>query len=345
MRTLTFRKWLFVTLGALAVLAAVVFVAATLGKGLGFTDSFSTIFRPGPHDSAAYQIVWCVRLPRVFLAVIVGAALSIAGASFQAILRNPLAEPYILGISSGGALGAVLSVFLGIHYVAIAGARISVLPLFAFCGCMATMFIVYALAFSGRGYLRHSLILTGVIVGAFLSAFVLFFTSLVDIHRLPSVIYWLMGNLGRPLEDVSLWLIWVYVLAGSVGLFLLARSFNTLALGDETARSLGTDPARTRKLAFVAGSLVVSAAVAACGLIGFVGLIIPHTARLALGSDNRLLLPASFLLGGAFLAGADTVARVIISNQELPVGVITALCGAPVFLVLMRTRMKKSYFG
>ena len=336
---------MLITLAALAVLAVVVFIAATLGKGLGFGDSISTIFSPGQEETAAYQIVWRVRLPRVFLAVIVGAALSIAGASFQAILRNPLAEPYILGISSGGALGAVLSVFLGIHFLTIAGSRISILPLFAFCGCLATMFLVYTLAFSGRGYLRHSLILTGVIVGAFLSAFVLFFTSLVDMHRLPSVIYWLMGNLNRPLEDVSLWIIWIYVLAGSVALFMLGRSFNTLALGDETAESLGTDPAKTRKLAFIAGSLVVSAAVAACGLIGFVGLIVPHTTRLVLGSDNRLLLPVSFLLGGAFLAGADTVARTIIMNQDLPVGVITALCGAPVFLILMRTRMKKSYFG
>jgi iron complex transport system permease protein len=345
MRTLTFRRWLLVTLAALGVLVVVIFFASTLGRGLGFSESLSTIFSPGQEQTAAHQIVWRVRLPRVFLAVIVGAALSIAGASFQAILRNPLAEPYILGISSGGALGAIVSVFLGLHFVTIAGSRVSVLPLFAFCGCLATMFLVYALAFSGRGYLRHSLILTGVIVGAFLSAFVLFFTSLVDMQRLPSVIYWLMGNLNRPLEDVSLWIIWVYVMAGAVALFLLARSFNTLALGDETAHSLGTDPARTRRFAFIAGSLVVSAAVASCGLIGFVGLIIPHTARLALGSDNRLLLPVSFLLGGAFLAGADTVARVLIRNQELPVGVITALCGAPVFLVLMRTRMKESYFG
>jgi iron complex transport system permease protein len=342
MQVLTFRKWLLFTLAALAVLAAVMFLAATLGTGLGFGESLSTILSPGQKQAAAYQIIWLVRLPRVFLAVIVGAALSIAGASFQAILRNPLAEPYILGISSGGALGAVLAVFFGIE---LSFLGFSGMTVFAFSGCLATMFFVYALAFGAGSHLRHSLILTGVIVGAFLSSFVLFFTSLVDIDRLHSVIYWMMGNLGNPVREPSLAVLGGFVLAGSVILFLLARPFNTLAFGDETARALGTNPVATRRLTFVAASLVVGAAVAAAGLIGFVGLIIPHALRLLFGSDNRLLLPVSFLAGGAFLAAADAVARVVIANQQLPVGVITALCGAPVFLVLMRTRMKKSYFG
>lgn len=326
----------------LVLLALVVFLAATLGTGLGFGDSLSAIFSAGGKDSAHYQIIWMVRLPRVLLAVIVGAALSVAGASFQAILRNPLAEPYILGISSGGALGAVLSIFLGIELTFLGFSGMTV---FAFCGCLLTMVLVYALAFGTGSHLRHGLILTGVIVGAFLSAFVLFFTSLVDIDRLHSVIYWMMGNLGNPVSEPSLAALGAFVLAGSMLLFVLSRSFNTLAFGDETARALGTDPMRTRALTFVGASLVVGAAVSAAGLIGFVGLIVPHALRLLFGSDNRLLLPASFLLGGAFLAGADAVARVIIENQQLPVGVITALCGAPVFLVLMRARMKKSYFG
>jgi iron complex transport system permease protein len=345
MKALTFRKWLLVLVGAFGVLAIVVLLAATLGSGRGFLESVSTILFPGSADTASHDIIWRIRLPRVLLAVIVGAALSIAGASFQAILRNPLAEPYILGISSGGALGAVMAVFLGVESTVLFGLRVQMMPLFAFCGCILTMAAVYALAFAGGRHLRHSLILTGVIVGAFLSAFVLFFTSLVDIDRLHSVIFWMMGNLAAPLESLSLVLLAVYVLAGSAMLLLLARSFNTLAFGDETARALGSDPVRTRRLAFVGASLVVAAAVSAAGLIGFVGLIVPHSVRLAFGSDNRLLLPVSFLLGGAFLAGADAVARIIIQNQQLPVGVVTALCGAPVFLVLMRARMKKPYFG
>jgi iron complex transport system permease protein len=271
--------------------------------------------------------------------------LSVAGASFQAILRNPLAEPYILGISSGGALGAVLSILLGVGSIAFLGLEISVAPLFAFAGCLGTMALVYALAFGGGSHMRHGLILTGVIVGAFLSAFVLFFTSLVRFDRLQSVIYWMMGNLNRPLEPVSLLPLAAYVLIGCAILFMLARSFNTLAFGDETARALGTDPVKTRRYAFIAASLVVSAAVSATGLVGFVGLIVPHATRLLFGSDNRLLLPASFLFGAAFLVAADAVARVIIKNQQLPVGVITALCGAPVFLILMRARMRKSYFS
>ncbi len=342
MKALTFKKWVLVLLGALTLLAVVMFFGATFGTGLGFGESLSAIFSPGERDSASYQIIWMVRLPRVFLAVIVGAALSIAGASFQAILRNPLAEPYILGISSGGALGAVLSIFLGIELTFLGFSGMTV---FAFCGCLLTMVLVYALAFGAGSHLRHSLILTGVIVGAFLSAFVLFFTSLVDIDRLHSVIYWMMGNLGNPVSEPSLAALGAFVLTGSVLLFLLARQFNTLAFGDETARALGTNPVRTRAFTFVGASLVVGAAVSAAGLIGFVGLIIPHAVRLVFGSDNRLLLPVSFLLGGAFLAAADAVARVIIANQQLPVGVITALCGAPVFLILMRARMKKSYFG
>lgn len=342
MRALTFRKWSLVLLAALAVLLVVGFFAATLGTGLGFGESLRTFFSPGEPDSAAYQIIWKIRLPRVLLAVIVGAALSIAGASFQAILRNPLAEPYILGISSGGALGAVLSIFLGIELTFFG---FSGMTIFAFCGCLVTMLLVYALAFGAGSHLRHSLILTGVIVGAFLSAFVLFFTSLVDIDRLHTVIYWMMGNLGNPVREPSLVALAAFVLTGSLLLFVLTRSFNTLAFGDETARALGTDPVRTRALTFVAASLVVGAAVSAAGLIGFVGLIVPHAVRLAFGSDNRLLLPASFLLGGAFLAAADALARVVIENQQLPVGVITALCGAPVFIVLMRARMRKSYFG
>lgn len=341
MKALTFKRWLLVLLAALGVLLLVTFFAATLGTGLGFVESLAAISSPGSPKSAAYQIIWMARLPRILLAIIVGAGLSVAGASFQAILRNPLAEPYILGISSGGALGAVLAILLGVNY-AILG--FSVATLFAFGGCLTTMFLVYALAFGG-GHLRHSLILTGVIVGAFLSAFVLFFTSLVDADRLRSVVYWLMGNLNYPLAPFSLAALGALVLVGSCALFVLARPFNILAMGDETASALGTDPVRIRKLTFVAASLVVSAVVSAAGLIGFVGLIIPHATRLLFGSDNRLLLPASFLLGGAFLVGADTAARVVVENQQLPVGVVTALCGAPVFLVLMRARMKKSYFG
>ncbi len=342
MKVLTFKRWLLVLLAALGMLIVVSFLAATLGTGLGFSQSLSAIFSPPGRDTPAYQIIWLVRLPRVFLAIIVGAGLSIAGASFQAILRNPLAEPYILGISSGGALGAVLSIFLGLNLVFLGFSSVTLL---AFAGCMATMFLVYKLAFGAGSHLRHSLILTGVIVGAFLSAFVLFFTSLVNIDRLHSVIFWMMGNLGSPLESLSLLTLAAYVLVGSAALFYLARPFNVLALGDETARALGTDPVRTRRYAFIASSLVVGAAVSATGLIGFVGLIIPHATRLLFGSDNRLLLPASFLFGGAFLVAADAVARTLISNQQLPVGVVTALCGAPVFLILMRARMKGSYFA
>ena len=345
MGVLTYKKWVAIVLLATALLALVAFFSVTTGTGLGFAESISTIFFPSSSKLASYQIIWQVRLPRVLLAIIVGAALSISGASFQAILRNPLAEPYILGLSSGGALGAVVAVFLGINAVGFVFLGFSLMMIFAFAGCLLTVVIVYSLAFGTGTHMRHSLILTGVIAGAFLASFVLFLTSLLEIDRLHSVIYWMMGNLASPLEESSLVALAVYTLAGSLFLFTRARAFNALAFGDDTACSLGIDPARTRRNTFIAASLVVSASVSATGLIGFVGLIVPHSVRLLFGSDNRIVLPVSFLLGGSFLAAADLAARIIIQNQQLPVGVITALCGAPVFLILMRAKMNTSYFG
>jgi iron complex transport system permease protein len=324
-RALTFRRWVLVVAGLAAVLAIVGLLAAALGTGLSFGESISALFRPDGGERSAYQIMWLVRLPRVCLAVVVGAALSVAGASFQAIMGNPLAEPYILGLSSGAALGAVLATFMGLDNAVfeVLGVRICfpVFALFALAGCLFSTAVVFGLSFGTAGRQRHSLILTGVIVGAFFSALVLFFTSLVRVERLHAVVYWMMGNLAYPLQPVQLGVVAAAVAAGAGALFAMARPFNALALGDETARATGVDPAR------------------------FVGLIVPHVVRLTFGSDNRLVLPASFLLGGAFLAAADAAARVLIRNQQLPVGVVTALCGAPVFLALMRARMRGSSFA
>lgn len=342
MKALSARRF-FVSMSVVVVItAATLLICVPISSAIGFSESVDTLFHPGTASLSQYQIIYEIRLPSVILAAIVGAALSVAGVTFQAILRNPLADPYILGVSSGSALGAVIAVFTGASF-ALAG--FSTVSVFSFAGSILTTAMVYFLA-SGRGHqLRYNLILTGVIVGAFLSAFVLLFTATLRHNDLPRVVFWLMGNLGTPLEHFPLGIISLYVIAGSAVLFAVSRSFNAIMLGDEAAFALGCNPARLRTYAFLLGSLIVSAAVSVSGLIGFVGLIVPHTMRLLVGSDHRILLPASFFAGAAFLAAADTLARSALPDRQIPVGVVTALCGAPVFLILMRTRMRKSYFG
>jgi iron complex transport system permease protein len=341
-RALSARRFFALILAVIVITAVTLFICILFGSQIGFSDSLTAFLYPREASISQYQIIYEFRLPRVILAAIVGAALSVAGVTFQAILRNPLAEPYILGISSGSALGAVVAIFTGASF-ALAG--FSTISIFSFAGSILTTAIVYLLA-SGRGHeFRYNFILTGVIVGAFLSAFVLLLTATLRHNDLPRVVFWLMGNLGTPLEDFPLGVISLYVIAGSALLFAASRSFNAIMLGDEAAFALGCNPARLRSFAFLLGSLIVSAAVSVSGLVGFVGLIVPHTVRLALGSDHRILLPASFFAGAAFLAAADTLARSILPDRQIPVGVVTALCGAPVFLILMRTRMRKSYFG
>ena len=341
-KALSARKFFALTAAIFGITVATISVCILIGSQLGFSESLSALLHPREAPLSQYQIIYEFRLPRVLLAALVGAALSVAGVTFQAIVRNPLAEPYILGISSGGALGAVVAILIGAS-VTIAG--FSTVSVFSFVGCILTTAIVYLLA-RGRGHqVRYNLILTGVIVGAFLSAFVLLFTATLRHNDLPRVVFWLMGNLGTPLEDFPLSIISLYVIVGSSLLFAASRGFNAIMLGDEAASALGCSPGRVRSYGFFLGSLIVSAAVSVSGLVGFVGLIVPHTLRLIVGSDHRILLPASFFAGAAFLCAADTLARSVLPDRQIPVGVVTALCGAPVFLILMRTRMRKSYFG
>jgi iron complex transport system permease protein len=276
-------------------------------------------------------IVMEVRLPRVLLAFLVGASLAAVGVALQALLRNPLADPYILGVSSGAALGAVMALQMGIGW---AFAGFSALHLFAFLGAGATIVIIYRMVVAEGRVPVHTLLLAGVIINAIISALILFLTSVSDSTSAFRMFFWLMGNLAT-LGYAGLGALAVLV---AVGIGLLggqARNLNLLALGEETARGLGLEVERVKHMIFFTSALVTGAVVAVSGLIGFVGMVVPHAIRMVLGADHRLLLPAAALFGGVFLMVADTVARSLLAPTELPVGVITALCGGPFFIYLL----------
>lgn len=275
-----------------------------------------------------------VRLPRLLLAFFVGGSLSIVGVVLQALLRNPLADPFVIGISSGAALGAAMALLLG---VGAAIGTISALPVCAFLGALGSLLLVYRLSARHAGFSVYTLLLAGVVVNAIFSALILFLTSVADPNKTFGMYAWLMGTLTGP-DYVTLLILGGYL---SVGLGLLAtkaRALNLLTLGEETARSLGVEVERVKKLVFLMSALVTGAVVAFSGLIGFVGLIVPHAIRLGVSADHRLLMPLSGLVGGAFLMVADTVARTMLSPVELPVGVVTALVGGPIFLYLLMQR-------
>ena len=276
-------------------------------------------------------IVLEVRLPRVLLAFLVGASLAAVGVALQALLRNPLADPYILGVSSGAALGAVLALQMGIGW---AFAGFSALHLFAFLGAGATLVTIYRVVVTEGRVPVHTLLLAGVIINAIISALILFITSVSDSTSAFRMFFWLMGNL-TTLGYAGLGALAVLVAVGVGLLSVQARNLNLLALGEETARGLGLAVERMKRLIFLTTALVTGAVVAVSGLIGFVGMVVPHAMRMVLGADHRLLLPAAALFGGVFLMVADTVARSLLAPTELPVGVITALCGGPFFIYLL----------
>ena len=285
---------------------------------------------------AATSIVVHLRLPRVLLAITVGAGLAGAGAVFQGLLRNPLADPYIVGVSGGAAFGATLAITTGLAAGALG---IAATPLLAFAGALAATTVVYGLARRGGETPVEDLLLAGVAVSAFLAALVTWL-QLAGGESLQRVIFWLMGGFsGRGWPHLAMAAPSVLVGLGVAWLF--GRDLNAMLLGDETAQSLGVEVGATRRVLIAASSLMAAAAVAAAGLIGFIGLIVPHLLRLAVGPDHRRLIPAAALGGAILLVLADMLARSAIMSTELPVGVLTAAMGAPFFLfVLLRERRR-----
>lgn len=274
------------------------------------------------------SILFDIRLPRILLAAAVGASLAAAGASYQALLRNPLAEPYLLGISNGAAVGTMLSlVFLS----SFEWAR----PLLAFVGALSATFVVYRLALGRTGATPERLILSGVIVTTFLSSVIVFVTTLLDATRIRSFTFWLLGDLSGSTSSLLLVAIIVSLVCTAV-LTAHARSLNLLMLGERDAFDLGVEVSRVRFTVFIAASLLVGSSVASSGSVGYVGLVVPHLVRLSIGSDNRMTIPAATICGAIFVVVADTIARTVIAPRELPVGAITALIGAPLFIYLLR---------
>ncbi len=339
---LTNARWM-ATLGILAFAAiGVSFVCLHFGAqpiAYGeilrvFVDAMSRKELDGGTSDIASTILLQIRWPRMLLGFLVGCSLATVGVALQALLRNPLADPYVLGVSSGAALGAAVGVLLGAGTTFLAE---TALPVCGFAGGLLALVIVYRMAASYEQLPIHSLLLTGVILNAIFSALIMFITSILEPNRSYGMMAWLMGTLTAPTYGGLAGLI-VYLSIGLVLLFGQMRVLNILALGEESARTLGVDTERAKRFIFVLAALVTGAVVSVSGMIGFIGMVVPHAVRLVTGADHRLLLPASALVGGIFLMGADTIARTLISPAEIPVGIITALAGGPFFVYLLLWR-------
>ncbi|MGH7466515.1 MAG: FecCD family ABC transporter permease [Longimicrobiales bacterium] len=321
-----------IVLLAVAVLAMIVLSVAVGAAGLPLSRVVDTLLGNGTSSERA--IVLDLRLPRALLGLLVGGSLALSGTVFQALLRNPLAEPYVLGVSGGAAVGAVSAIVLGVHQRAPA-----LVPMAALVTALLSILLVLRIALQvGRALDSRILLLAGVIVAAFFNAIILLLLTLADVETFHSAVFWLMGSLTGASWQAGL-LIAAYIIPAIVIVLALARPLNLLAAGEEIALHLGVRVTRVRTIAFVVASLLVAVSVAACGVIGFVGLIVPHALRIVWGGEHRFLLVASFLAGGAFLLLADTGARTLAAPTELPVGVITALVGVPLFVLLLRRRL------
>ena len=321
---------------ALPLLLVGLILALLIGLYVGYQPLDLVSLRSDPIARAVFLRL---RLPRVVMAGLVGASLATVGAALQALFRNPLADPFTLGVSGGASLGASIAIALGL------GVSLLGLPLVfiaAFVGAGVSVFVVYRLARSGSGViLPGALLLAGVVLNLCASAGVLVIQYLATYGRALQILRWMIGSLDVVGFDL-IWKMLILLIPGWLVLFAHARDLHLLATGEESAASLGVDVRRTERIVFAASSLIVGVTVSVGGTIGFVGLIVPHAARLLFGQDVRVLLPASFLLGAAFLVLADTLARVAISPSELPVGAITALMGGPVFLILLRRQQRYS---
>ncbi|HKV03984.1 MAG TPA: iron ABC transporter permease [Candidatus Acidoferrales bacterium] len=342
MRPLTPRRvaWICAALGG--VLFAAVVVSLRMGAyPISVSDIVMTLFRGAigrwnDVPSGFASIVWEIRLPRIALGILVGASLSTAGAGFQALLRNPLADPYVLGVSSGAALGAILSLIAAPH--APGGIQVA-----AFLGAAATTAAVYFLGRRGGQLDSATLLLAGIVAASFLSAIIMFLMTTLSGRDLRGMAFWLMGDLSTisPANPArwfeALFLIFA-IAAGAI--YATSSDLNLILTGEQEARHLGVNVNRVKLVVYVAASILTGLAVSVSGAIGYVGLLVPHVMRMMFGTDYRLLIPTSAIGGAILIVLADTVARTIVGPTELPVGAMTAVAGAPVFIYLMRRRVR-----
>ncbi len=337
MKILTLRKVLTVCLVLAFILLLVTLISVMVGTvWVGPKRSLSILLHStfglkGEETEMERTIILSLRFPRAMLAGLVGAGLSVSGATLQALLRNPLADPYILGVSSGAATGAIIAIMVGMSSLSFG------LPLASFLGALLTVLVVFYFGRQDGKIHPNTLLLAGVIIGSFLSALIMFFLSISQKEELHTIIFWLMGDFSFSNRRAIL-VILPYILLGVIFLYFQSRQLNLLLSGEESALQLGVNVPRLRLTSYLLASLITAASVSVCGLIGFVGLIIPHSVRLVFGPDHRLLIPASALVGASFLIASDTFARTLLAPVELPVGVITAAFGGPFFVYLLRTR-------
>ena len=323
------RRWLLTVAGFAAIAFAFLILTLCIGYKPSFTESLEALFRGGN----AYSVIVQIRLPRVLLGFIVGAALSVSGALLQAVLHNPLAEPYLLGVSSGGALGATLATLVGAAFFERTAA--------AFGGATLAVAIVYMLA-SSIHFRPTALILTGVAVNAAFSSLVLLLTAMLSEQQLHQTVYFLMGTLTRPITLGKVSAVGAPVAALCIFSLFQSNRLNALMLGDESAAAAGVKTKRLRAAVFLTASALAALCVSLTGLIGFVGLVVPHLVRLTFGGDHRLLIPLSALCGGVFLSVCDAAARSL-ASFALPVGVVTALLGAPLLIFLLWRNAKRRF--
>ncbi|WP_407636637.1 FecCD family ABC transporter permease [Kurthia huakuii] len=314
------------------------FVAAWFAISVGSVKvPLSVLWNPSSADAASANIIWKIRVPRVILAGLVGAALAMAGAAFQGLLKNPLADPYTLGVSSGASVGAVMTIFFGISTSSLG---LYTLPIFSMLGAMAAMVLVLSFArLVDRSMKMETLILTGIIVSAFLSSVISLMIALTG-DELRQILNWLMGSVSmRGWPYIKM--IWPFLVIGGLMLWMNRKELNALLFGEERAHYLGVNVKRSKWMILVGGSILTGCAVAVSGTIGFVGLVVPHMTRLLFGADHRHLLPLSIINGATLLIVCDLVARTIIAPSELPIGVITSFIGAPVFAYIFFRQRRK----
>jgi len=338
MRPLTPRRVFTICLALCAVLFVAVVISLRVGAyPVSVRDIVMTLFNAAlrrwseiPPDFQS--IVLNIRLPRILLGILVGASLSTAGAGFQALLRNPLADPYVLGVSSGAALGAILSLIAAPHAPGLIQAA-------AFAGAIATIAAVYFLGRRGGQLDSGTLLLAGIITASFLSAVIMFLMTTLPGRDVRGMAFWLMGDLSSPSTVDLKWLYFLLVIAvGSI--YTTSSDLNLILTGEQEARHLGVNVHRVKLVVYVAASVLTGLAVSVSGAIGYVGLLVPHVIRMLFGTDYRLLIPASALGGAILVVVADTLARTVVAPTELPVGAMTAIAGAPVFIYLMRRRVR-----
>lgn len=318
-----------ISLLLILLLAAAIFFGISMGStGIGIKETLRSLLGYSDTDSMLHTIIWRIRFPRVLLAVLVGATLSIGGLVFQALLRNPLAEPYILGISSGSGIGAIIGILAGFS-------RFPGVSLTAFAGSMGTLLLLFLISSGQEMLKRNTLLLSGVMINAFSAALIMFLISITQDSRLHNILFWLMGDLS--MADITQ----VGILAGAlipcfVIIFCFSNAMNLFLMGKELAQTMGVNIKAATVTLLVVTSFIVSLTVSYCGPIGFVGLVMPHLLRLIFGPDHRVLVPACIFGGGTYMVLCDLLARTLPEQGEMPAGVITAMVGVPLFIILLK---------